>query len=691
MNSLRDRSLVMTRGGFTLGTFRSAPERIVIAWTTGTAMLAVFEWALLLLEPLDPFASSPQRAAGLLLDFGNLLPYTLAALVAWCAVGSAHRLAARYLRAPSAAVAAALGVLSLPYSIWLARFTFSGPRARELSFVGLYVASTTVLVCFTFGSAVWFHVWRARSERWWSAVSVALSLFALTAAWLSRRILANEYEPLHAFLGLWSVLFCTLAAQEWARRARPVRYALAAAGGAIVLYWAAASAVLLARADELAWILWSQTAVTRYVTRRWKLLRPRPAPATLASARVVLKPDLETDQVVAWRRRRLQEPAPNIVVFSIDGLRPDHVGAYGYTRHPTTPNIDRFARRGVRFTRAYSSYPVTQNFNSALLLGRFVPTFVVHRPPRSYQELAVTRQLDQRGYHILVKAWFEHSSFNTFDPATYKIDTHVPKSANKRRLETPLPALLSTLRQHLEQARTRRQPVFVWMHLLSTHSVGADFTPHPDYRFGDTLSDHYDSAVAGADAWLNHVERALRDFSDGERGTIWIICSDHGIRLDQAGRDLYEWRVRVPLIVVLPGVQPRSLHQPVDAALDLAATIVDAAGMKPPETYDGISLIPLLVKQGFSDDLGTRVIPMMRGGWLGAVYGPFKLMKYKDSVSLFDIRRDPHELQNLVERQAPLVELLTRAAEAELRRRTRSYYDRANAGAEVVPGADDEG
>jgi arylsulfatase A-like enzyme len=689
----------MPRAGFTLGTFLSAPERTVIAWTTGTALLAMFEWALVVLEPLDPFASAPQRAAGLLLDFGNLLPYTLAALLACCAVGSANLLARRYMQAPviryartpAVAVAAFAALLSLPYSIWLARFTFSGPRARELPLVGLLVAGTAVLVCVAFGSATWFQGWRSRSERWWGAVAAVLGLLALSTCWLSRKILANEYEPLHAFLGVWAIVLCTLAAEEWARRTPPVGVTTAAAGGAIAVYCAVASAVILARADEHAWILWSQTAVTRYVTQRWKFLRPRVAPTAATKAKFLFKPDLESDQVVAWRRRRLLEPAPNIVVFSIDGLRPDHVGAYGYAKHPTTPNIDRFARRGVRFTRAYSSYPVTQNFNSALLLGRFVPEIWAHRPPRSYQEHAITRQLDQRNYHILVKAWFEHSSSNFFDPAVYRIDTNVPKSADKRTLETPLPVLLSTLRQHLERARERHQPVFVWMHLLSTHTFGADFAPHPDYRFGDSRSDHYDSAVAGADAWLRHVERLMQDSSNGERGTIWIICSDHGIRLDQAGRDLYEGRVRVPLIIVAPGVQPRVLHQPVDTALDLAATIVDAAGFKPPATYDGISLIPLLVKQRFSDDLRTRVIPMMRGAWTGAVYGSFKVMKYRDSLSLFDTRHDPQELHNLIERHAPLVELLTKTAEAELRRRTSSYYDRANVHVEVGTATDDEG
>ncbi len=70
-----------------------------------------------------------------------------------------------------------------------------------------------------------------------------------------------------------------------------------------------------------------------------------------------IRPNVESDATRAARERRRATRAPNIVIFSIDGLRTDHVTAPTATKHPTTPNIDRFAERGVRFARAYSFFP----------------------------------------------------------------------------------------------------------------------------------------------------------------------------------------------------------------------------------------------------------------------------------------------------------------------------------------------
>ena len=63
-------------------------------------------------------------------------------------------------------------------------------------------------------------------------------------------------------------------------------------------------------------------------------------------------------------------PAPNVVVITIDTLRPDHVGCYGY-KQIRTPNIDAVAADGVRFEHAYTPVPVTLPAHTAIFTGTY--------------------------------------------------------------------------------------------------------------------------------------------------------------------------------------------------------------------------------------------------------------------------------------------------------------------------------
>jgi arylsulfatase A-like enzyme len=390
---------------------------------------------------------------------------------------------------------------------------------------------------------------------------------------------------------------------------------------------------------------------------------------------MTLKPNLETSETAARRELRASRPAPNIVLFSIDGLRTDHVGAYGYKRHPTTPNIDRLAKRGRLFKRAYSSYPTTQNFNTMLLLGRFVPQFSDHNPPLAYQEQAITRLLDKRHYHILVKSWFEHTTGNSFNPAVYGIDTHLPKAKSKSiRLEAPLEERLASIEKHLAEARQKSLPIFIWTHLLGTHHIGGKFIADDRFAFGDAPLDRYDSAIAASDTWLPEYERLLAKYSDPNRDTIWIVCSDHGVKERTAGRDLSNAITQVPLVIVGPGVSPGIDDYPVDVSLDLAATIVDFIGIAPPPSYDGVSLLPLL--QGSSaEEMSFRLIPLLYSRWKGAIYKNYKYREQRDGRSLFDLRHDPEERQNVIGKFPALAAQMAAAADEALTRRSRSYRE----------------
>src|SRR5262249_2681055 len=72
-----------------------------------------------------------------------------------------------------------------------------------------------------------------------------------------------------------------------------------------------------------------------------------------------------------WASVPASGPAtPNVVLITIDALRPDHVGSYGYKR-PTTPKLDALAAESVRFSQAWAHAPSTRYSVPAILTGRY--------------------------------------------------------------------------------------------------------------------------------------------------------------------------------------------------------------------------------------------------------------------------------------------------------------------------------
>jgi arylsulfatase A-like enzyme len=661
---------------------RQDVELLVISWVATGAIVAILECGFLLGRPGHHVGGLGHDARLLALGLGNLLPLGLAAALVLAAAAIAARAASRGWRRGRMVVGAAAGLLSLPYAIWLARYTFSGPQAQTMAYRGALVTLATALVAVGFATAIWFATFRDRNRRFAAAILAALVVASALAVGVSGSVLENEYEPLHQFLALWALLLAALAGREAAHLARArvtARRRLPAAAAIAMVAWSAASGVVLARSQGDAWLVWGESGVSRYLTRRWQFLAPAPE-ALPGGERMVIRPDLESSRTAALRAARATAPAPNIVLFSIDGLRQDRVGAYGYTRRNLTPNIDRLAARGVRFTRAMSSYPVTQVFNSALLLGRGVDRSGKIQQPPGFRASAITNVLERRGYHSFVKGWFNQFLKKRFDPRPYHIDTYAPKATTGEELEETMEQGLARLATHLEQARASGQPVFVWMHLLSTHPMtGRGYVAHPDFDFGDSLMDRYESAAAGADRWVKGIEELLATRLDPARPTVWFVFSDHGANEHTRSRDLHGAIVRVPLIAVLPGVAPHVDDRLIDVSLDLAATVLDLAGIDPPPEYDGVSLMPLL--SGLpAAAMADRIVPLgYVGDWSGAIHGRFKVLWHGDVMSLYDVVADPGETRNIVEQQPARAWAMRTVAGRELARRFQAA-DEARAG-----------
>jgi arylsulfatase A-like enzyme len=230
---------------------------------------------------------------------------------------------------------------------------------------------------------------------------------------------------------------------------------------------------------------------------------------------------------------------------------------------------------------------------------------------------------------------------------------------------------LARVAAHLAEARRLGRPALVWVHLLATHPVtGQGFRPHPDFDFGDAPMDRYESAVAGSDRWLAGLE-ALVAQSSG-RPTIWILFSDHGVHESTRSRDLREPLIRVPLVVVAPGIAPRVDDRLVDVSLDLAATVVDLAGIAPPADYDGVSLAPILADLPAAP-MEARLVPLSYAGtWTGAMHGRHKVLRQQGVMSLYDLVADPNERHNLIAEDAGRAYAMMAVVDGELARRFRA-------------------
>jgi hypothetical protein len=215
--------------------------------------------------------------------------------------------------------------------------------------------------------------------------------------------------------------------------------------------------------------------------------------------------------------------------------------------------------------------------------------------------------------------------------------------------------------------RLRRQgpqPLFLYMHLMDPHSpydaVTTDCEPFKCYL----------AELALVDRELARLQAAVEAAGLGPR-TALIIGADHGEAFGQHGvkyhnGTLYEELVHVPLLFSIPGVKARRVTEPV-TLLDLGPTILDLMGAATPNVFRGESLVPWLRGETVTH---IRPIAIERKDVKAMVFeGRHKVIldRRKHREEIYDLRADPHELDNLRDRMGARGDALV----AEVR----AFYD----------------
>lgn len=354
-------------------------------------------------------------------------------------------------------------------------------------------------------------------------------------------------------------------------------------------------------------------------------------------------------------------PQPNIVLITIDTLRADRLGCYGFAQ-ARTPNIDRLASEGVLVEHAIAATPMTLPSHASIFTGLHPPAHRV-RANGSYKlsphAETLAELMSAAGYRTqaFVSAAVLHHRFNLDqgfdgyddrlrgekDPGMFRIQ----ERTGRRTVDQ----VVRWLDDGIGTSKSRR-PFFLWVHLFDPHQPYEP--PEVDAKASPTP---YDGEIASADRQVGRLISKLED-----RGvlddTVVLLTSDHGESLGEHGEAthaifVYESTVRVPLILRYPRKLPAGVtYRASVAAVDLMPTLIGLAGMEqiptqgsdlskalagtedPPVTYPySESLHPEL-------EFGMAPLQAMRSKRWTYVRAP--------RPELYDRARDPHETQNLL-------------------------------------------
>ena len=368
-----------------------------------------------------------------------------------------------------------------------------------------------------------------------------------------------------------------------------------------------------------------------------------------------------------------REPARSVLLITIDTLRADRVGTYGY-KAARTPVMDALAARGVRFERAYSAAPITLTSHATILTGRYPPG---HGARHNGMRVAPgTRPIADllRGKGFISAAFvsafpLDHTFGLNLGFETYS--DRMPRGANGR-VASERPGHVAADEAIAWLAQHRSERFFLWVHLFEPHA------PYGDPSDGRPVAIRYDDEIAEADRQAGRVIEAL---ATAAPSTLVVLTADHGEAFGEHGEVshsvfVYDTTLRVPLVIAGPGIAPAVVQAPV-GLVDLAPTIsaqLEAGRFD----FDGIDLTPALNGQAppVRDLYAETFAPLLDFGWspLRTIRsGGFKFIA-APAPELFDVHADPGETRNLAAsettRAVSLAERVERISPATLARPT---------------------
>jgi len=399
--------------------------------------------------------------------------------------------------------------------------------------------------------------------------------------------------------------------------------------------------------------------------------------------------------------RRPAGTGSNVLLVTIDTLRADHLGAYGYARN-TSPAIDALARRGTVFEQAYTFWPKTRGSFVMMFTGKLPSQngYATTHPMLLDFNPTIASVLKDAGYATAAavdnpNVAAQHGYSKGFDSYRETWQEQALASETDRAAAITADAI-----RFIGGARADR-PFFLWIHYVNPH---APYTPPApfDAAFLDAASGEgprlpvvngfhggvpqqwavpgkdrsgfyvaqYDGEIGAADREVGRVLEALRASPSADH-TLVVLTSDHGESLGEHdyyfdhGEDLFDPSLRIPLIVVQPGAAAGRRSAELASTLDVFPTILDALKVSYPPDLAGRSLLPVV--EGRSGPERSTVFAQNERHLTAVLDARFKLVETPSESgvrrALYDRKVDPGENRD-VSRAQPS-ELQTRGEELD--------------------------
>jgi len=350
--------------------------------------------------------------------------------------------------------------------------------------------------------------------------------------------------------------------------------------------------------------------------------------------------------------RGAAKPRPDVLLITVDTLRADAPGFAGNER-VATPTLDRLAASGRWFPFAHAHNVVTLPSHANLLTGLYPYQHGVRdnsgfRLPADVATLATV--LGGAGYATgaVVAAYPLDSTFG-LDRGFDLYDDRYPEGSHPTEFAFPERRGDEVVARALEWWDAHAGgPRFLWVHLFDPH---APYEP-PEPFASRHRENPYLGEVAATDAFLAPlVERVT---ADGAPAALVVLTADHGESLGDHGElthglFAYEATLRVPLVLwgagVDPGVDPRPARH-----VDLFATVLDAAGLTPPDDGHPRHGRSLLGDAELGDSYFESLSATLNRGWapLRGVIEDGRKLILLPLPELYHLPDDPAESRNLV-------------------------------------------
>jgi arylsulfatase A-like enzyme len=358
----------------------------------------------------------------------------------------------------------------------------------------------------------------------------------------------------------------------------------------------------------------------------------------------VLSAPYETDDIVV-----ADKELPNIFILSSDGIWSEHMSVYGYER-PTTPFLDSVKDEFLIAENHFSNAQDTGGSVVSLLTGKLPTTTKVIYPPDvlrgrdSYQHLpGILKKLGYYNADISMRHYadpfdlnmrdgFSETNFRSIEETggdlivwlrkypglnptalfTNRISERLTERFNLMAKDRPImdplaevnkpdkryirdPARMSEIQRFVGESH---QPFFLHVHMMGTH--GSRFKPRKRIYSSkesyplDWVDDGYDDAIIDFDLYVQEIYALLEDNGLLD-STIFIISSDHGYKHDPLQR--------VPMMLRMPGQTHTGWIAGNTQRLDIAPTLLELIGAKPPAWMEGRSMLST-----DTDELNARLI-----------------------------------------------------------------------------------